>query len=109
MSAQHPHGHQPRYKRWAAWTLVVLLVPLGAASIGFIYALYLALVTGSLTTVAKGFRATSTTVRLAESPIWFSVFFVLTAAFAAVFIIGTVVLARLAYRHLRSGSGKQPP
>ena len=89
--------------------MVVLLVPIAAASVGFLYALYLGLTTGNLTTVSKGFRATSATVRFAESPIWFSVFFLLTAAFAATFIIGTLALARLAYRQLRSGSGKQPP
>lgn len=99
---------QPRYKTWAAWALVVLLVPISAASAGFLYSLYAALATGRLTTVAKGFRATSTTVGFAESPIWFSVLFVLNAALATTFIVITVAIARLAYRHLRPGPGKQP-
>ncbi len=106
MSVQQPQS-QPRYKTVAAWVLVVLLIPIAAASLGFVYALYLGLTTGRLNTVAKGFRASSSTVSFTESPVLFSVFLLLTAALAATFIIATFVLARLAIRHLRTGQQKQ--
>jgi hypothetical protein len=108
MSVQQPQP-QPRYKTVAAWVLVVLLIPIAAASLGFVYAIYLGLTTGRLNTVAKGFRASSSTVSFAESPISFSVFLLLTAALAATFIIVTFVLARLAIRHLRTSQQKHSP
>ncbi len=104
-----PLRSQSRYKTVAAWVLVVLLIPIAGASLGFIYSIYIGLTTGRLNTVAKGFRATSSTVSFAESPVWFSVFTLLNAAFAAVFFIVALVLARLAYSHLRPGSTKQSP
>ena len=104
-----PPRSQPRYKTVAAWVLVVLLIPIAGASLGFVYSLYIGLTTGRLNTVAKGFRATSSVVSFAESPIWFSVLILLNAAFAATFIIVALVLARLAYRHLRPGRNKQSP
>jgi cobalamin synthase len=92
---------QPRYKTWAAWCLVVLLIPLTAASCGLLYSLYLHASTGKLSTVAKGIGRTSREISFAESPVWFAVFFVLTAALAAFIVVVTVVCAKLAYRHLR--------
>lgn len=100
-----PSGPTPRYKTWAAWVLVVLLVPFSLASLGMLYALYLALTTGRLNTVAKGFRATTTTISFADSPVWFCVFVLLNLAFAAVMIVATAVLARLAFGHLRRRDG----
>ena len=104
-----PPQSQPRYKTVAAWVLVVLLIPIAGASLGFIYSIYIGLTTGRLTTVAKGFRATSSAVSFAESPIWFSVFILLNVAFAATFVIVALVLARLAYSHLRPGRNKPSP
>jgi hypothetical protein len=92
---------QPRYKTWAAWCLVVLLIPLTAASCGFLYSLYLAAATGKLSTVAKGFGRTSTTISFAESPVWFSLFLMLNAVLAAAIVVVTLVCAKLAYRQLR--------
>ncbi|MGE0861091.1 MAG: hypothetical protein AB7I01_10680 [Gammaproteobacteria bacterium] len=96
-----PSDRPPRYKTWAAWVLVVLLLPFSLASLGMLYALYLALTTGSLSTVAKGYRATTTTLSFADSPVWFCVFVLLNCALAAVMIVMTIVLARLAFGHLR--------
>ena len=92
---------QPRYKTWAAWCLVALLLPIGAASCGLLYSVYLQLTSGRLSTVAKGFGRTSSSVSFVESPIWFSVFIVLNAVLAAMFVVLTLVLAKLAYSHLR--------
>lgn len=105
MTAHRPQP-QPRYKTVAACVLVVLLIPIAAASLGFVYAVYLGLTTGTLNTVAKGFRASSSTVSFAENPVSFSVLLLLTAALAATFIIVTFVLAKLAIRHLRAGQQK---
>ncbi len=104
-----PPESKPRYKTIAAWVLVVLLIPIAGASFGFMYSIFIGLTTGRLTTVAKGFRATSSAVSYAESPIWFSVFTLLNAAFAATFFILALVLARLAYSHLRPGRTKESP
>jgi hypothetical protein len=92
----------PRYRTWAAWLIVVLLVPLTAASCALVYSLYLHLSRGELSTLAKSFGPTRSTISFAETPVWFSVFFVLNAAVAAAFVIGTLVLAKLAYSHLRT-------
>jgi hypothetical protein len=95
-----------------AWVLAVLLVPIAGASLGLLYGVYLAVTTGSLNTVAKGFRASSRTISFAESPIWFSCFVLLNALLAAAFIVGTWALARLVYRFLRhgdTGQGSGPP
>lgn len=108
MSAPPPQ-RQPRYKTVAAWVLVVLLIPIAGASLGFMYSIYIGLTTGRLNTVAKGFRSTSSAISFAESPVWFSVFALLNAAFAAAFFIVALVLARLAHSHLSSGRTKQSP
>lgn len=102
-----PSDRTPRYKTWAAWVLVVLLLPFSLASLGMLYGLYLALTTGSLRTVAKGFRATTTTISFADSPVWFCVFVLLNLAFAATMIVVTAVLARLAFAQLRRRDGNQ--
>jgi len=96
---------QPRYKTWAAWILVVLLLPMGAATLGVVYSLYLGLTTGSLTTLAKGIRASSTAVNVADSPVWFSVFFVLNVLFAVTLACATLGIARVAHHHLRGHGG----
>jgi hypothetical protein len=103
-----PAQGQPRYKTWAARLLLVLVIPLAAASLGVLYALYLGLTTGKLNTVAKGFRATSTSVSFADSPVWFAVFILLNAVLALTLIVVTVVVARLAYNHLRPRKGTPP-
>jgi hypothetical protein len=82
---------------------------MAGASLGFMYSIYIGLTTGRLNTVTKGFRATSSAVSFAESPVWFSVFTLLNAAFAAAFFIGTLVLGKLAYRHLKPGRTKESP
>lgn len=103
-----PLERTPRYKTWAAWVLVVLLVPFSLASLGMLYALYLALTTGSLSTVAKGFRATTTTVSFADRPVWFCVFVLLNFLFAATMIVATIAMARLAHGHLRRRDASRP-
>jgi hypothetical protein len=96
-----PQANRPRqYKTWAAWLIVVLLVPLTGASCALVYSLYLHLSSGKLSTLAKSFGPTRATINFAETPVWFSVFFALNAAVAAAFVIGTLVLAKLAYGQL---------
>ncbi len=102
-----PSDRTPRYKTWAAWVLVVLLLPFSLTSVGVLYGLYPALATGSLRTVAKGFRATSSSLSFADSPVWSCVFVLLNLAFAVTMVLVTAVLARLAFAQLRRRDGSQ--
>ncbi len=86
------------YRPWAFWLLRLLLVPIGGAAAGMVYGLYLQMSTGRLVSVGRNFGPASGTTTFADSPVWFSVLLVLNAAMALALVVGTLALARLAFR-----------
>lgn len=86
------------YRRWGVWLLRLLLIPMAGAAGGMIFGLYRVVATGRLGSPGRNFGPASNTIVFADSPVWFSVFFVLYAAFAAILIAGILVLVRLAFR-----------
>jgi hypothetical protein len=96
------HPPQVRPSRWRGWLGLFLVIPLSALSAALLFGLYRHILTGQLSTVAKGYGATSRTILFSESPILFTVFLVFHAAFAVVIILVTVVVARLSVKGLRS-------
>lgn len=82
--------------------MMLLVVPLTAASGGMLFGLYLALTSGMLRSASRNFGPSSTTISFAESPFWFVVFLLLQAAIAATLIVMTWIMARLALKAVRT-------
>lgn len=90
-----------RVRTWAAWLLLVLAVPIASASAAMFYGLFLSATSGKLGAASRNFGPASTTISWSESPVWFIVFLLLSAAVAAAIMAVAVVLVRLAINHLR--------
>ncbi len=86
------------YRPWAVWLLRFLLIPIGGAAGGMVFALYRYASTGQLRTGGKGHGPASGTIVFADSPAWFTVLFILQALVAIAFIATTLAMARLAFR-----------
>lgn len=103
MSKTKDHSKAPD-RRWAVWLGALLLVPLGLASAAMLYFVFRIVATGQLTTVAKSYRTSSTTIQFAESPLLFLFYLALTVGVAGGVVLLTVVLARLVLQRLRARS-----
>lgn len=86
------------YRPWAVWLLRFLLIPIGGAAGGMVFALYRYVSTGQLRTGGKGYGPASSTLIFADSPAWFTVLVILQALLAMVLIVTTLAMARLAFR-----------
>ena len=67
------------------------------------FALYLFLATGRLSTPGRNFGPSSSAISFADSPLWFSVFIVIYAAITLTMIVGVLAMARLAFRKRPQG------
>lgn len=95
----NPKNHSPvPYRPWAVWLLTFFLIPIAGAAGGMLFALYRYLAIGQLRTGGKSYGPTSSTIVFADSPVWFTVFFIPQAAVAAALIVAALVLARLAFK-----------
>ena len=89
-------------RRWQAWLALLLVAPLAALSGAVAFAVYRQAVTGQLATGVNGYGYTSRTIVFADRPASFLLFLAMHAAFAAMLIAVTVLVARLAIRRLRA-------
>jgi hypothetical protein len=97
MANQMTHTPVP-YRPWAVWLLRLLLIPIAGATGAMVFGLYTVLATGRLGSPGRNFGPASNTIVFDDSPVWFSIFFVLYAVVAAILVVGTLALARLALR-----------
>ena len=89
-------------ERWRLWLCRLLILPLAATSGGFLFVLYRIVVTGQITTVSKGYVSPpSRVIYFADSPVWFSIYFLLPVMFTCVIIFVTVLVVRLAFKKSR--------
>ena len=91
----------PPIERWRLWLGRIVFIPLTAMSVGMIFALYRVLASGEITTVSRGYRASSRVYYFAESPVMFVVAFAFHAALAGVIIFVTVFVARRFFKRTR--------
>jgi hypothetical protein len=88
--------------RWRLWLGRLLVLPLAAMSGGLLFSVYRSLVTGQLTAFSTGWRSSSREILFADSPLLFSFFLLLSAAFACALVAVTVLVARLFLRKTRA-------
>jgi hypothetical protein len=91
-------------RRWQAWLGLFLVIPLAAMSGAVAFLVYRQAVTGQLSTVVKGYGYTSRTIVFADRPASFLLMLAMHAAFAAMLVAVTVIVARLSIRRLRARS-----
>lgn len=88
-------------ERWRLWLCRLLILPLAAMSGGLLLVLYRAVVTGHITAVSRGWKSSDRVIYFADSPVGFSLYFLLMVIFTCVVIFVTVVVIRMVVKKSR--------